>query len=85
MKQSALVVPFVFCEQRITFLYQVLGKIDAVKEKQFRGVDVSLIALSVRMQLKMPRAELNQHGCSPLSNEKPEEISFQSMYCMFLL
>lgn len=35
--------------QRITLLYQVLEKIDAVKEKQFRGVDVSVIALFVKV------------------------------------
>lgn len=54
----------IFSEQRITLLYQVLEMtlIDAVKEKQFRGVAVSLIALPVKVQLKMLRGELIQHG-----------------------
>lgn len=45
-------------------MYQVLEMtlIDAVKEKQFKGVDVSLIALPVKVQLKMLRGELIQHG-----------------------
>lgn len=48
----------------------MLEMIDAVKEKQFRGVDVSLIALPVKVQLKMLRGELIQHGCSSSSNKK---------------
>lgn len=72
-----------FCEQSITLLYQVLEKIDAVKEKQLRGVDVSLIALPVKVQLKMLRGELIQHGCSSSSNKK--KATRESMCRIFLL
>ncbi len=58
------------------------GKDWCSERKRFRGVDVSLIALSVKVQLKMLRGELNQHSCSSLSNK---EILFQSADCLFLL
>lgn len=66
---------FLFCKT-ITLLYQVLEKIDAVEEKQCRGVDVSRIALSVKVQLKM----LVQHNCSSSSNKTLQEILFLSLY-----
>lgn len=76
----------IFASRRSPHCINCWERLMCFEKKQFRSVGVSLIALSVKVQLKTLRGELTQHSCSSLLNKKAtRDIVIVSHYVYALM